>query len=418
MGKKKKAIMTLIEALVFISLAGCAGKKVDYGVDTEVKSQNVVSSVKDIDTNTSFNDELTVNVGGTDEKVKITADIRVPECDTMSVTEVERIPCTKEFKEKVIKAYFGDSQVYDSCDDFVGKIGDTWFHLQFSRAEDDNSLLSGIQSYPLDRCVKRVSDGEPDERSTIFDDGYVKQYYGPKSLKEYDTVRYLNGDFIVGDMPVSDDNEANISVDEAKKKAGDFMQAIGIESMIKTGESDCEWEGYNKTEDNVYKEGDVHRAIWGYALEYSLGADDVVYSKSLNIFDYSAYYSKFPSMGCPNYETGSFNVNEYGVYRFDIAEPVSIVKKQQKVELLPVSNIYKIARDELESHPEKYIMEADTQYRYLTLGYIRVKDSSDSQRFSYIPAWSLELLQRGEGESCPVFVNAIDGTVIEPEQIF
>ena len=368
MGKKKKAIMTLIEALVFISLAGCAGKKVDYGVDTEVKSQNVVSSVKDIDTNTSFNDELTVNVGGTDEKVKITADIRVPECDTMSVTEVERIPCTKEFKEKVIKAYFGDSQVYyydyahmtkkeleeiietldrdnnslpddaseeilkwhddmktectkaletaadvwteateyDSCDDFVGKIGDTWFHLQFSRAEDDNSLLSGIQSYPLDRCVKRVSDGEPDERSTIFDDGYVKQYYGPKSLKEYDTVRYLNGDFIVGDMPVSDDNEANISVDEAKKKAGDFMQAIGIESMIKTGESDCEWEGYNKTEDNVYKEGDVHRAIWGYALEYSLGADDVVYSKSLNIFDYSAYYSKFPSMGCPNYETGSF----------------------------------------------------------------------------------------------------------------
>ena len=32
-------------------------------------------------------------------------------------------------------------------------------------------------------------------------------------------------------------------------------------------------------------------------------------------------------MDCPGYETGSFNVNEYGVYRFDIAEPVSIVKK-------------------------------------------------------------------------------------------
>ena len=221
MGKKKKAIMTLIEALVLTSLAGCAGKKVDYGVDTEVKSQNVVSSVKDIDTNTSFNDELTVNVGDTEEKVKITADVRLPECDTMSVTEVERIPCTKELKEKVIKAYFGDSQVYyydyahmtkkeleeiietldrdnnsllddasdeilkwhddmktectkaletaadvwteateyDSCDDFVGKIGDTWFHLQFSRPDDDNSVLSGIQSYPLDRCVKRVSDG-------------------------------------------------------------------------------------------------------------------------------------------------------------------------------------------------------------------------------------------------------------------
>ena len=80
------AIMTLIEALVLTSLTGCAGKKVDYGVDTEVKSQNVVSSVKDIDTNTSFNDELTVNVGGTDEKVKIT---QISECRNV-------IPCQSQ----------------------------------------------------------------------------------------------------------------------------------------------------------------------------------------------------------------------------------------------------------------------------------------------------------------------------------
>ena len=33
------AIMTLIEALVLTSFTGCAGKKVDYGVDTEVKEQ-------------------------------------------------------------------------------------------------------------------------------------------------------------------------------------------------------------------------------------------------------------------------------------------------------------------------------------------------------------------------------------------
>ena len=32
------AIMTLIEALVLTSFTGCAGKKVDYGVDTEVKA--------------------------------------------------------------------------------------------------------------------------------------------------------------------------------------------------------------------------------------------------------------------------------------------------------------------------------------------------------------------------------------------
>lgn len=38
------AIMTLIEALVLTSFTGCAGKKVDYGVDTEVKEQKNASN--------------------------------------------------------------------------------------------------------------------------------------------------------------------------------------------------------------------------------------------------------------------------------------------------------------------------------------------------------------------------------------
>ena len=36
------AIMTLIEALVLISLAGCADKKVDYGTDTEKLTKSAV----------------------------------------------------------------------------------------------------------------------------------------------------------------------------------------------------------------------------------------------------------------------------------------------------------------------------------------------------------------------------------------
>ena len=48
---------------------------------------------------------------------------------------------------------------YDSCDEFVGKIGDTWFHRQFSRPDgDDNKCaIRHWHSYPLDRCVKRVT---------------------------------------------------------------------------------------------------------------------------------------------------------------------------------------------------------------------------------------------------------------------
>ena len=42
------AIMTLIEALVLISLAGCAGKKVDYGTESESKETKNMSALADI----------------------------------------------------------------------------------------------------------------------------------------------------------------------------------------------------------------------------------------------------------------------------------------------------------------------------------------------------------------------------------
>ena len=60
MGKKKKAIMTLIEALVLTSLTGCAGKKVDYGVDTEGKEQKNASKVSDLRTDKPWVENITV----------------------------------------------------------------------------------------------------------------------------------------------------------------------------------------------------------------------------------------------------------------------------------------------------------------------------------------------------------------------
>ena len=54
------AIMTLIEALVLISLAGCAGKKVDYGTDTEKLTKSAVCNVKDFSTDETYSDEFSV----------------------------------------------------------------------------------------------------------------------------------------------------------------------------------------------------------------------------------------------------------------------------------------------------------------------------------------------------------------------
>lgn len=42
------AIMTLIEALVLTSFTGCAGKKVDYGNESESKETKNMSALADI----------------------------------------------------------------------------------------------------------------------------------------------------------------------------------------------------------------------------------------------------------------------------------------------------------------------------------------------------------------------------------
>lgn len=239
------AIMTLIEALVLISLAGCAGKKVDYGTDTEKLTKSAVCNVKDFSTDETYSDEFSVQTEIGNVNIDISAKVELPDCKTMSVVEVEKIPYSAKLKEKVLKAYFGESQIYyydkehwtktqlqnlidsinssttptdtsgtgnraeflkeythylenagdewtiateyDSCDEFVGKKGNTWYNVNFVADGDENKWLSGIGAGPIEGYTKKTGSNEY-EWSNIFNDGYVQQYFGPDSLMEYDTV--------------------------------------------------------------------------------------------------------------------------------------------------------------------------------------------------------------------------------------
>ena len=85
------AIMTLIEALVLTSFTGCAGKKVDYGVDTEVKEQKNASKVSDLRTDKPWVENITVQTKKGDVTLGIDAKILVPDCETMHVVGVEDV---------------------------------------------------------------------------------------------------------------------------------------------------------------------------------------------------------------------------------------------------------------------------------------------------------------------------------------
>lgn len=64
---------------------------------------------------------------------------------------------------------------------------------------------------------------------------------------------------------------------------------------------------------------------------------------------------------------------------FYIDCPVSIVRKQENVEMLPLENIFDIARDELKNNAEEYVLDTNVKYYTLKLAYIRVNNRTDMQ---------------------------------------
>ena len=55
-------------------------------------------------------------------------------------------------------------------------------------------------------------------------------------------------------------------------------------------------------------------------------------------------------------------------------------------------------------------------YNNLKLGYIRLKDASDKDKCTYVPAWCLSKQDKGY-DRYPVYVNAIDGTIIRSDDL-
>ena len=99
------AIMTLIEALVLTSLAGCADKKVDYGTDTEKLTKSAVCNVKDFSTDETYSDEFSVQTEIGNVNIDISAKVELPDCKTMSVVEVEKIPYTATVSYTHLRAH-------------------------------------------------------------------------------------------------------------------------------------------------------------------------------------------------------------------------------------------------------------------------------------------------------------------------
>ena len=106
------AIMTLIEALVLTLFTGCAGKKVDYGNESESKETKNMSALADIKADSGWNENFTIQTGNGEKTVYVYANIVVPDFDNMSVVEVENVKIDADYKKRFLDLYFGGNEYY------------------------------------------------------------------------------------------------------------------------------------------------------------------------------------------------------------------------------------------------------------------------------------------------------------------
>ena len=468
--------------MALVLLTGCGGKKVDYDMETEQESKGVVSTLDEFREADNWDDSFTVTTSDGDVKVRINAPIDVPKADNMSVVTVEELKLDTNYKKKVLKAYFKDSEIYyhdlehltseelqsaidsmdgtiisaqsqideleskgqqdaeqwkerlngwkeeaeeekkkyekaldtakdtytiaedyDNCNEYVGYCGDLLCNMCFEVKESGGNAIAYITASPLVQGKSNI---------------YVNQYYGPQSLKDCD---YIDGYSQVSASidKTESENECSISKEDAKQLVEQFLKETGRDNQVLYGLKNYVWYGANATEKDgeEFIDSEVSEVRnWGYLFGYGSGVNGLVFSNSLdyNDFDVSWVTLENSDVYFELQDETTFAVTDAGITEVLMQYPINITKISKEVELLPLSTIQNIIKDEIIKNGDDYQLDEFKSFNKLKLGYARIKDDQKEGCYSYVPAWCLYMNEAYGTGRHPVFVNAMDGTLIHP----
>lgn len=242
------AAMTIVEAIVIISLTGCSGKKVDYGNESESKETKNMSALADIRADSGWNENFTIQTGNGEKTVYVNANIVVPDFDNMSVFEVENVKIDADYKKRFLDLYFGGNEYYYHDPDHytvdeLNEVIEDWQKTQDEThsewleqrlAEYRDKLETAKTTYTvakdLENCEVFAGYKGDVFCEVDFEAHKVHAYalhqsgtdYGPPSLRneDYDTITQTFQDDDLKDKADETSNEGSKSAASAKKKPG------------------------------------------------------------------------------------------------------------------------------------------------------------------------------------------------------
>lgn len=433
------AAMTIVEAIVIISLTGCSGKKVDYGNESESKETKNMSALADIKADSDWKENFTIQTGNGEKTVYINANIVVPDFDNMSVVEVENVKIDADYKKRFLDLYFGGNEYYyhdpdhytvdelnEVIEDWQKTQDDThseWLEQQLAEYRDklETAKTTYTVAKDLENCEVFAGYKGDVFCEVEFEAHKVHAYawyqsgtdYGPPSLRneDYDTITQTFQDDDPKDKADETSNEGSKSAASAKKEAGNFLSKLGMQDLVERGECECGWIGFNNSEEG----NDYQTATWGYIYSYATGIDGITFKDGLDRDTYLSVYetndSDTDDVTLP--DSTLLTVTDDGIIDVQLEYPVNVTQIYKDVELISLKNIEQIIKAEITENPDKY--DTTSSFNKLQLGYLKIRSDSEPGKYSYVPAWALSRMVDYSSERNAIFVNAIDGTIIDLE---
>lgn len=472
--------------LTGLSCAACGRKKVDYDVGEEsntgakeestapVTEQNGDSTASKFANTKKWTEEIDVESEETMvSKVNISAEVIVPDTDSLSVVSVKCMDFDNEKKKELSDRLFDSERIY-----VYGLEAPTrdYLEAQINSLEEDvipyiqNELeeirgQAGYESYSLELesqleyyqnqldeykalletasedWEKETTDfhekeflGEKDgvkyvltfedfsssyEPSYVIPEIYPRQIcFMPQNLYEFvpEELKESEGLYMSEDGAFGGANQCSLTEEDAVLAAEEFLDYLGFSDMSYSDTAPLTW---SESLDGGTSIND------GYSLSFIRKINGVDCSEFGIGDNYILMNTNGDGIGLAN-DYGSkiiVRINDKGIVGFVYYYPMEQTNVTEHVVILPFENIQEIIRDMLSQNFDQcfsslaYISSSfGYSFNKMELRYIRVKDSSAEGEYSFIPVWQLsKMIGAGDTERAELalIINAIDGSRID-----
>ncbi len=448
---------TIIGLAGCLFFSGCAERNVDYNIDenTETESlQRGKAGVKQFADAAAWTEEWKETTSkGNEVTLSIDAKVIAPTVDQMSVVEVKETIFDEEFKESMVRRFFGNEEVYYNDIRNLTKKELTELRAEYETLYEMYSGEGMEMEREIYQCKMKECDDALEnakDTHTPAENFAVGSYWGNRAGVPYN-LNFLEDQFHCSNKDIDfsprevyqvcpqkfrkvenltyeywdlkshgslTENSCELSEEEAKKEAQSFVEHLGLGDMC-----------YEYSWPLVWGDG-VKQSEWaadGYVFQFGFGMDGMSFAEFGTEEEYWQFMMKRKEKEEPHYSLNArmtVSVSEAGVIGARISNPVEVVHISEGVELLPFQDIQDIMKEQLNNHLgffrfsfSRMNVNGLVEFNEMELIYFRVRNKNEPEYYSYIPAWRLaDVVRDGRGKvdgiQNQVLINAIDGSVI------